>query len=94
MFLKSYTDNFDVPMGSYDSAQIADLMGIYILDTLGRIRDLKIVGLYGDDGHIFIAEKYTSKIHTKSIRAFKLLGFKIEIAPNLKIVNFLYITFN
>ena len=34
------TDNFDVTMGSFDSAQIADLVGIYILDTLGRIINL------------------------------------------------------
>ena len=44
--VKSLVDNFDVPMGAYDSAQVADLVGIYILDTLGRIVDLEQVGLY------------------------------------------------
>ena len=28
--VKTFTDNFDVTMGSFDSAQIADLVGIYI----------------------------------------------------------------
>ena len=33
-------------MGAYDSAQVADLVGIYILDTLGRIVNSQQVGLY------------------------------------------------
>ena len=44
-WVKSHVDNFDVPMGAYDSAQVADLVGIYILDTLGRIVNLEQVGL-------------------------------------------------
>ena len=43
---KKATDNFDVTMGSFDSAQIADLVGIYILDTLGRFLNLNNVGIY------------------------------------------------
>ena len=43
-------------MGSYYSAQIADLIGIYIIDTLGRIIDSKQKGLYRDDGIIFILD--------------------------------------
>ena len=45
-WVKSHVDNFDVPMGAYDSAQVVDLVGIYILDTLGRIVNLEQVGLY------------------------------------------------
>ena len=36
----------------------------------------------------------TSRIQKKILRTFKLLGFKIEIMFNLKVVNFLDITFN
>ena len=43
--MKSHVDNFDVPMGAYDSAQVANLIGIYILDTLGCIVNLKQVRL-------------------------------------------------
>ena len=39
--MKSHVDNFDVPMGAYDSAQVDTLIGIYILDTLGRIVNLE-----------------------------------------------------
>ena len=34
---KKTTDNFDVAMGLFDSVEISDLVGIYILDILGRI---------------------------------------------------------
>ena len=54
--MKSHVDNFDVPMGAYDSAHVVDLIGIYILDTLGRIINLEQVGLYRDDGIIFIPD--------------------------------------
>ena len=95
-WMKSHVDNFNVPMGTYDSAQVADLIRIYILDTLGRIVNLKQVGLYWDDGIIFFLDsngRKTSKIQN-IIRAFKLLGLRIEIASNLKIVHFLDVTLN
>ena len=55
-------------MGSYESAQIAYLRGFYILDTQGRIRDRKKVGLNIEDGFILITDyngPKTSKIHKK-----------------------------
>ena len=83
-------------MGNYDSAQVADLVRIYILDTLGRIVNSQ-VGLYRDDGIIYIPDSNgpkTASIQKKIIRAFKLLGFRIQIASNLKIVDFLDVTLN
>ena len=94
---KMRTDNFDVTMGSFDSAQIADLVGMYILDMLGRFLNLNNISIYGDDGLISIPNSkrlLTSKIQKKIIRAFKYMGLKIEISSNLKIVNFLNITLN
>ena len=82
------------PMGAYDSAQVADLVGIDVLDMLGRIVNLEQVGLYQDDGIIFIPDSNrpkTSNIQMK-IKAFKLLGLRNQIASNLKIVNFIDVT--
>ena len=84
-------------MGPYDSAQVADLVGIYILDTLGRIVNSEQVGLYQNDGIIYIPDSNgpkTSSIQKKIIRVFKLLGFRIQIASNLKIIDFLDVTLN
>ena len=87
--------NFDVPMGGYDSPQIADLVGLYILHVLNRIINSAQVGLYRDDGILYISNSNgpnSSSIQKKIIRAFKLLGFKIEISSNNKIVNILDVT--
>ena len=39
-------DDFDIPIGAYDSTQVDDLIGIYILDVLGSIVNMKQMGLY------------------------------------------------
>ena len=87
-WIKSHIANFDVSMGDYDSAQVADLLGIYILDVLGRIVDLEQVGLYRDAGMFFIPDSNgpkTSNIQKKIIRTFKLLGLRIQIASNSRL---------
>ena len=99
-WIKNHMDNFDISMGTYNTAQIAELISIYILDTQGRIIDLKQVGLYWNDGFIFIPDSNGTKtlkiqkLWKKIMRGFKLQGFKIEIPSNFKIVNFLDIIFN
>ena len=54
--MKSDVDNFDVPMGAYDLAQVADLIEIYNLDMLGCIVNLEQVGLFRNDGIIFVPD--------------------------------------
>ena len=81
--------------GGYDSSQKADLVGLYILHILNRIISSEQFGLYRYDGIIYIPNSNgpnSSSIQKKIIRAFKLLGFKIEISSNNKIVNFLNVT--
>ena len=51
--MKTSLDNFDVPMGGYNSAQIADLVGLYISNTL-RITDPIQIVLYHDDGLLYL----------------------------------------
>ena len=82
-------------MGRYDSSQIADLVGLYILHLLNRIISSEQLGLYRDDGITYIPNSNgpnSSSIQKKIIRAFKLLGCKIEISSKNKIVNFLDVT--
>ena len=81
--------------GGYDSSQIADLVGLYILNILTRIISPEQLGLYHDDGLIYISNSngpISSNIQKKIIRAFKILGFKIEVSSDNKIVNFLDVT--
>ena len=41
---------FDVTMGSYDEAEVCELVGLYILDQLGSQYYKENIGLYRDDG--------------------------------------------
>ena len=88
---------FDVTMGSYDGAKICELVGIYILSRLSNIIDKNDCGLYRDDSLLVLRNANRQKIdriREKVIQLFKGSGFLIDIETNLKIVNFLDITFN
>ena len=88
---------FDVTMGSYDGAEVCELIGIYIQSLLTNILSKDNMGLYRDDG-LFILRKInkqqTDKIQKKIISIFKNINFKIEVVTNLIEVDFLDVTFN
>ena len=48
-WVKKRDKDFDVPMG-YDSAEVCEIVGSYILNLLSNIFDKDIAGLYRDDG--------------------------------------------
>ena len=85
-------------MGSYDCAEICDLVGLCILSILGKVYGIQNIGLYRDDGLAClqkISGAASDKIQKDIIRTFREnFGLKITITPNLKIVNFLDVTFN
>ena len=91
------TNGFDTPMGAFDSAQVSDLVGIYILHFLSRSFQMRNIGLYRDDG-LMVVEKsngpLVSRWQKRLYNAFKLLGLKIEITANVKEVNYLDLTLN
>ena len=88
---------FDITMGSYDGAETCELVGLYILDILGKKFGKQNLGLYRDDG---LAEfknttgRQSDKIRKDITKIFKDVGFDITIQANLKIVNFLDVTFD
>ena len=47
-WIKKANKDFDVPMGSWDGAEICDLVGLYLLSQLGHLGFQG--GLYRDDG--------------------------------------------
>ena len=44
---------FDLTMGSYDGAEICELVGLYILQVLGEKYGKDKIGLYRDDQGLF-----------------------------------------
>ena len=82
-------------MGSYDGAEVCELIGIYILSTLAKRIDKKSTGLYRDDRLIIIKKcdgPTTDRIRKVIIKIFKQIGFKIDMKTNLKEVDFLDVT--
>ena len=95
---KKDTDScFDVTMGSYDGAEICELVGTHLLWLLANTIDKIDCGLYRDDGLIILRNTNGQKmerIRKSVIKIFKDVGFKIESKSNLKIVHFLNVTFH
>ena len=90
--------NFDVTMGSYDGAEICELVGLHILQVLGEKYGKDKIGLYRDDGLACfgnIKGSQVERIRKELISIFKT-EFKLNITSetNLKIVNVLDVTLN
>ena len=89
--------SFDVTMGAYDGAEVCELIGIYMLYLIGKKYDSKNIGLYRDDGlAVFknISGPASEKIKKQLQSLFKQKGMQIIIECDLKVVNYLNITFN
>ena len=93
---KGASGNFDTPMGSFDGAEICELVGCLLLYNINYIVDPYSHGLYRDDGLIILGNSTPRKfdIRKKLHRLFNGFGFKLEIQTNLKITDYLDITLN
>ena len=94
---KSGDPNFDVTMGSFDGAEVCELVGLYILDKLGEKYGREKCGLYRDDGLGCFrgSGPKSERIKKDFIEIFDTeIELKITIETNLKVVNFLDVTFD
>ena len=90
-------EEFDVPMGCFDGAEVCDLVGIYSLNLLKTIIRKENVGLYRVDGLGIIRNSSGPEIdrmRKQIIKVFKECGLNIVIKMNLKTVDFLDVRFN
>ena len=88
---------FDVAMGSHDGAEICELVGIFILSLIAQKYRKEDTGLYRDDGLSIIRSRSgrQADVYRKDItKIMKDQGLKIEVKSNLKVVDYLDITFN
>ena len=85
---------FDVTMGSFDGAELCDLVGLFILHQMKDIRGLDL-GLFRDDG-LGVSRLSPRTNQTKIIQeikdVFKANKLSITIEVNLKVVDFLDVT--
>ena len=72
---KSNDSFFDVTMGSYDGAEICELVGIYLTNLIKNKLPMLNFGLYRDDGlgtHDKLPGPQISKIQKDLIKIFNL----------------------
>ena len=91
-WIKKQSNSFDVTMGSYDGAEVCELIGIFMLSLIGNKYNPNNIGLYRDDG--LAVFKNTSGPQSEKIkktfqRMLKNKGLDIIINCNMKIVNYL-----
>ena len=85
---KKKNEQFDVAMGGFDSVEISDICGLFLLSLLSKLN------LYRDDGLLVCnLTPRQAELKKKEIcQIFKDNGLKIKILANQKVVNFLDIT--
>ena len=95
--MKKGSDLFDVSMGAYDGTEVCELIDIFLLNLLGRWYDTKNSGLSRDDGLSSFKNcsgPQMEKIKKYLQKVFKNNGLDVIIECNMKIVNYLDVTFN
>ena len=97
-WIKTENQDFDVGMGSFDSAETSDIVGLFILYKLTtNFLDTEQVGLYRDDGLVVLHNsnrQNSDRVRKRLHKIFKEIGFKIETNTHRKTVNFLDVTLN
>ena len=95
-WIKKNNSSFDVTMGSYDGAEVCELVGLFILNGLSNEYWKESIGLYRDDRLVIFENISRPKqlIRKHITRHFKNHRLKITIQTNLKIVNYLNVTLN
>ena len=74
-------------MGSYDGAEICELVSLFIFNYLGKKFAKKNIGLYRDDGLAIIKNRsagLANKTRKELHNVFKQFGQKITAEANLK----------
>jgi hypothetical protein len=92
-WVKTKSDGyFDVPMGSFYGAELCELVGLFILNSIAGMFSVGHCGLYRDDGLAVIKNKRRCnlmKIEQQIRRVLCEIGFKITIESGLVSTDFL-----
>ena len=89
---QSGNEDFDVSMGSYDGAELWELLDAFLLNNLSHVIDKTSVGLYRDD-ELGVLRSHsgpeTERKQKKIIKTFNTYNLSITTETNISTVNFL-----
>ena len=97
MWVNKDNPDFHLTMGSYDEAEVCELLGLYILDILKKELGHDQIGLFRDDilgCFQSLSGPESQKVKKKLCKIFKQSGVGITVECNLQITDFLDITFD
>jgi hypothetical protein len=88
--------NFDVTMGSFDGAELCELVGLYILSKMEKLINQDHIGLYRDDGLAAIkgSGPEIEKLKKQIYKIFQEIGLKITLDGNITKTDFLDVFFD
>ena len=87
---------FDVTMGSFDGAEVSELVGLFILDKLSKLIPKENIGIYRDDGLSVVqgSGPQLDKLRKDISKIFKDMGLGITIETNITETDFLDVHLN
>ena len=97
IWVKKKQSHFDVTQGSYDGAELCELVGIYLLHIIEIYLPNLNTGLYRDDGLSCVTNvsgPQIDRIRKQMTQQFKSCGLKITIEANLTTTDFLDVKLN
>ena len=97
IWVKKDNSSFDVTMGSFDGAEICEIVELYLLNKLSNLLGKVNVWLYRHDGIAAInscCAPVLNRTRKKIITLFKKEILNITIETNIAEINFLDVTFN
>ena len=97
LWMKKSGAEFDVTMGSFDGAEVCELVGLYLLHHLAKIFGKEGVGLYRDDGLAILRNASgpdAERVRKKVTKFFQYHQLKVTVDTNLTQTDFLDVTLN
>ena len=97
-WVKKDNSTFDVTMGSYDGAEVAEFVGLFLLNELSQIMSISDFAFYRDDGICALkgTRRAVDGVRKKIEKNFKKVGLQVETPKNgpSKSVDFLDLNLN
>ena len=94
---KEENEKFDVTMGNNDGAETCEIVGLFLLHSIGEKFNKDKIGLYRGDGLACFKNNnghQNDKIRKELIKILQTHGLKLEIKCNLINFDYLDITFD
>ena len=93
---KRENKEFDVGQGSLDSAEVSELVGLYILSELKKLIPQENIVLYRDDLLAVVdrSARLVDRLRKDVIKLFQDFGLRVTTETNLRCTDFLDVTLN